>query len=321
MQTITLGISSCLLGHEVRYDSGHKRNAFVTGQLAEYFEFRPFCPEMEIGLGVPRETIRLVNIDDEIRCVGNKTETLDVTEALYESAEQQKPWHSTISGYILKKGSPSCGMERVKVFKKDKNNHLMPSPVGAGLYAQRLMDNFPNLPIEEEGRLEDPQLRENFIQRVFIYDRWQELLASGLSTSKLQSFHAKHKYIFMSHNQNKGRELGKILVLPNKATEAELVELAEKYEAAMMALLKIVATPKNHVNTLMHIQGYLKEHLDGDDKAELRDMIMQYQQGLVPLIVPITLLRHHFRRHPNEYIENSYYMDPHPSELMLLNRI
>jgi uncharacterized protein YbgA (DUF1722 family)/uncharacterized protein YbbK (DUF523 family) len=319
-QNIQIGISSCLLGHKVRFDSGHKNNKFIANVLSDYFEFKPFCPEVEIGLGIPRETIHLVNIDNDIRCVGTKSEDLDVTDALSNIAEQQKPWHSELSGYILKKSSPSCGMERVKIYKKS-TKHTAPSMDGIGLYAKRLMENFPNLPIEEEGRLEDPHLRENFIKRIFIYARWQELQAGEVSIGKLQSFHANHKYIFMSHNQNEGRELGKILAVKGKADEAMLKDISHTYLTAMMTLLKKVASRKNHVNTLMHIQGYIKDHIDKEDKAELGEVIKDYHQGLLPLIVPITLLRHHFRKHPNEYIDNSFYMKPHPSELMLLNRI
>lgn len=319
-QNIQIGISSCLLGHKVRFDAGHKNNKFISDVLSDYFEFTPFCPEVEIGLGIPRETIRLINVDNEIRVVGNKTPDLDVTQALTDIAEKQKPWHSQLSGYILKKSSPSCGMERVKVYNPSKQNSI-PSNDGIGLYAKRLMENFPNLPIEEEGRLEDAALRENFIKRIFIYARWQEMVASGLSVSKLQTFHANHKYIFMSHNQNAGRALGAILAVKGKADAQMLNDISEQYLTDMMRLLKTIATRKNNVNTLMHIQGYIKDHLDKDDKAELGEVITDYQKGLLPLIVPITLFRHHFRKHPHEYITDSYYMKPHPSELMLLNRI
>ncbi len=310
---INIGISSCLLGEKVRFDSGHKKNSYITSVLADYFEFRPFCPEVSIGLGIPRETIRLVSIDDTVRCVGTKTTDLDVTDQLRESAEKQKNWHQELCGYILKKDSPSCGMERVKVYKDD-----MPTRKGIGLYAERMMQNFPNLPVEEEGRLEDARLRENFIQRVYIYARWKALASEEISLAKLQSFHAQHKYIFMSHNQLKAKELGALLA---DTTASDLEALSQRYLTNMMALLKIIATRNNHVNTLQHIQGYLKNHLDTDDKQELRAAIDEYRKGLLPLIVPITLLRHHFRRHPNTYITNSFYMQPHPGELMLLNNL
>lgn len=316
LDKIKIGISSCLMGEKVRFDAGHKKNNYVTDTLSNYFEFTPFCPEVSIGLGIPRETIRLVSVDDEIRCVGTKSADLDVTEKLYQSADDQKHWVAELSGYILKKDSPSCGMERVKVYQGIEKGK-MAEKSGIGLYAKRLMENFPHLPIEEEGRLSDPRLRENFIQRVYIYARWQELEHKGFSIRALQTFHAQHKYIFMSHNQTLGRALGASLANSDKDIEV----LAQEYLAAMMTLLKSIATVKNHVNTLQHIQGYLKNDLDAGDKEELRVTIENYQKFLLPLIVPITLLRHHFRRHPKDYIENSFYLQPHPGEMMLLNHI
>jgi uncharacterized protein YbbK (DUF523 family) len=167
---IKVGISSCLLGEQVRYDGGHRKNDYITDVLADYFEFLPFCPEVSIGLGIPRETIRLELINDEVRCVGSETANLDVTEQLYSAADNEKIWHQDLCGYIFKRGSPSCGMEKVKLYT-DKEV----SRNGVGLYAQRLMQNFPYLPVEEEGRLEDPRLRENFIQRVYLLSRWKRL--------------------------------------------------------------------------------------------------------------------------------------------------
>ncbi|MFQ3171858.1 MAG: hypothetical protein ACI9DG_001896 [Oleispira sp.] len=313
---IKIGISSCLMGENVRFDSGHKKNSYVTGILSDYFDFLPFCPEVSIGLGIPRETIRLVNVDDETRCVGTKTADLDVTEQLYQSADDQKSWHAELSGYILKKDSPTCGMERVKLYKGIEKGG-MAEKIAIGLYAKRLMENFPYLPIEEEGRLSDAHLRENFIQRVYIYSRWQTMAREGFTLAGLQAFHAKHKYIFMSHNQTLGRTLGASLANSRQGIDA----LAFEYLASMMTLLKSNASRKNHVNTLQHIQGYLKSDLDTGDKEELRATIENYHQGLVPLIVPITLLRHHFRRHPKDYINNSFYLHPHPGQMMLLNHI
>ena len=308
---IKVGVSSCLMGEKVRFDSGHKKNAYINDILSEYFEFSTFCPEVEIGLGTPRETIRLVQVEDQVRCVGTKTPDLDVTEKLIASADSQKDWHQQLCGYILKKSSPSCGMERVRLYK---GNH--PDKTGVGLYAKRLMDNFPQLPVEEEGRLGDARLRENFIQRVYVYSRWKTLMAENLTMQGLQQFHAQHKYIFMSHDQVLAKELGALLA--RKGTQ-DIQDLADHYLASMMDLLKIIATRKTHVNTLQHLQGYLKTHINSDDKQELLFNFDQYRKGLLPLIVPITLLRHYFRRFPNDYITNSYYLQPHPGELMLLN--
>ena len=313
LEKIKIGISSCLMGEKVRFDSGHKRNAYINGILANFFEFTTFCPEVEIGLSIPREPIRLVTLNDKVHCVGTRNPELDVTEDLYKSADEQQAWHRQLCGYILKKGSPSCGMERVRLYKGD-----IPDRIGVGLYAERLMQNFPNLPVEEEGRLEDPVLRENFIQRVYIYSRWQNLMEQAISMKSLTLFHAQHKYIYMSHDQSMARQLGSWLAESHKT---DLDTLTTQYPLKMMTLLKHRATRKNHVNTLQHIQGYLKNHLDAGDKQELTTNIKQYREGLLPLIVPITLLRHHFRRYPNNYISNSYYMQPHPAELMLLNSL
>ncbi|AZQ85894.1 DUF1722 domain-containing protein [Colwellia sp. Arc7-635] len=310
---ISIGISSCLLGHKVRFDSGHKNNSYISNTLSEYFDFIPFCPEVDIGLGIPRETIRLVLLDEKVHCVGSKNPDLDVTERLKDCAQAQQSWQQSLSGYILKKDSPSCGMERVRLYKGD-----MPDRIGVGIYAQKLMENFPDLPVEEEGRLGDAILRENFIQRVFIYARWQALFAEEFSLKNLNSFHAQHKYIFMSHSQSLAKELGHWLA---QAHGQEPGEVLKQYLSKMMVILKLRASRKGHVNTLQHLQGYLKSYISADDKAELVDIIDQYRNGLLPLIVPITLLRHHFRRFPNEYITDSYYMKPHPKELMLLNSL
>jgi len=310
---IPVGISSCLLGEEVRFDSGHKNNSYINKTLGIYFDFKLFCPEVTIGLGIPREPIRLVEENNQIKCLGTKTTTLDVTKKLTECADQQKHWHANIFGYILKKDSPSCGMERVKVYK---NNH--PERSGKGLYAQKLMQNFPNLPVEEEGRLGDPVLRENFIKRVFIYERWHQMCQKGLNIATLTKFHAQHKLILMSHDQNKVRDLGRKL---SEITPQSITDFAQKYETDLMKLLKIKTTRKSNVNVLQHIQGYLKTYLDRDNKKELTDVIEQYRLGYLPLIVPITLLKHHFMKHPDKYISDSYYINPHPKELMLLNSL
>jgi len=204
-------------------------------------------------------------------------------------------------------------MERVKVYD---NGH--PINMGEGIYTKRMMENFPNLPVEEEGRLEDPIIRENFVGRVIFYSQWRSLLEEGITLHALTSFHAKHKLLFMSHDQDLCRSLGADLA---KIREQELQEFIPKYISRAMSIMKIKATIGNHVNVLQHIQGYLKKHLDSEDKQELNESIEDYRLGRLPLIVPITLLRHHFRRFPNAYIENSVYMKPHPKELMLLNSL
>ncbi len=311
MIKIPIGISSCLLGENVRFDGGHKRDAYITGTLSEYFDFVPFCPEMGIGLGVPRQTIQLVKIDKTIRCVGVKNPELDVTEQLREYAQLHREQHAQLCGYIFKKDSPSCGIAKVKVYNK-----TVPQREGIGIYAQEMMRNNPLLPVEDEGRLGDAKLRENFIQRVYVLHRWKQLLAEGLTPKSLTNFHARHKLIIMSHADY--RELGQLLAGLSKDN---LQEVAERYILLLMQLLKIVVSRKNHVNVLQHIQGYLKKELTPDDKAELCELIERYRQGEVPLVVPLTLLKHHFRKAPDPYIEDSYYLSPYPQELQLINQL
>lgn len=312
---ILVGVSSCLMGEKVRFDSGHKHSSFLTKQLSTYFEYRPFCPEMAIGLGVPREPIRLISSKenpDEIRCVGTKDPSRDFTDQLKQSADQQRNWHQDLCGYVLKKDSPSCGMQRVKVYTNG-----MPNGSDSGIYAKRLMENFPDLPVEEEGRLNDAAIRENFISRVIIYSRLRELQRDN-SLHHLLQFHARHKLIFMSHNQQKTRAIGKRL---SQVRAADIEDFMPAYVSATMEILTIIATKRNHVNVLQHMQGYLKRDIDSQDKQELCDVTNQYRLGKLPLIVPISLMRHYFRRHPNPWINNSYYLDPHPRELMLLNAL
>jgi uncharacterized protein YbgA (DUF1722 family)/uncharacterized protein YbbK (DUF523 family) len=313
MEKILVGISSCLLGNEVRFDGGHKRHSYIEQTLGQYFQFRSFCPEVECGMGIPRPVIQLRNTDHGIRCVEFKNHNVDVTERLQSISEQQRHWLSGLCGYILKKDSPSCGMERVKVY----GSHVA-TRNGTGIFARYLKQQFPILPIEEEGRLGDPGLRENFIQRVFVMRRWQELRQQPLTVNGLMTFHSRHKLIVMSHDQNQARMLGRIVAVSHSgAMEA----MADRYISALMACLKIVASRGNHVNVLQHIQGYLKNKLDADDKKELIETIESYRLGIVPLIVPITLLKHHFRKQPDAFIDNSYYMSPHPAELALFNEI
>lgn len=314
MQAISVGISSCLLGQEVRYDGAHKYHSYIERTLGQYFRFRAFCPEVEAGLGVPRPAVQLREMDEQvIRVVGVKDHALDVTEQLQRASQAQAEWLGDLCGYILKKDSPSCGMERVKVYKTET-----PVRTGVGVFADYLQQQFPTLPVEEEGRLGDPALRENFIQRVFVRHRWQQINQNPLTVHDLMTFHSRHKLIAMSHDQNLARELGRIVA---EAKTDTIETVAQRYFLELMACLKVVATRGNHVNVLQHIQGYLKHKLEADDKQELVETIENYRLGYLPLVVPLTLLRHHFRRQPDAFIDDSYYMSPHPAQLALLNAI
>lgn len=311
MNKIPIGISSCLLGQPVRFDGGHKLDSYITGTLSQYFDFRPFCPEVGIGMGTPRPTIQLVKIDNMIRSVGAKKPEMDVTDSLRDFANRHRAEQSELCGYIFKKDSPSCGMERVKVYVNNQ-----PQKTGTGIYAAEVIRQNPLLPVEEEGRLGDPRLRENFIQRVYVYHRWKRLLSEGLTPAGLTRFHARHKLIIMSHVNY--LDLGKMLANVGKS---DIESIAQAYISGLMRSLKKVASRANHVNVLQHIQGYLKNELSVDDKAELCELIERYRQGEIPLIVPITMLKHHFRKNPNTYIEESYYMSPYPQELKLTNEL
>jgi len=311
MKKIPIGISSCLLGEEVRYDGGHKKHSYITGTLSKYFEFRPVCPEMAIDLGAPRSPIHLIEKKNKIRCVDINSPDIDVTEKLRDYAEDLKQLHMDLCGYILKKDSPSCGMERVKVYIKS-----VPVRIGIGIYAEQMMNNNPLLPVEEEDRLGDPQLRENFIQRIFVLSRWKSLVDNGISINRLMDFHARHKLIIMSRGDY--QQLGRLLA---NSGNNDVNIIADQYILQLMKILKKVATRNKHVNVLQHIQGYLKKELSIDDKAELCDIIDRYRRGEIPLIVPLTLLKHQFRKCPDPYIENSYYMSPYPEEMKLINQL
>ena len=310
---IRVGISSCLLGAAVRYDGGHKRDAYITGTLARWFEFVPLCPEVAIGLGTPRPPIRLVRAGGGVRVRGRADPALDVGDALRDYARSAAArLGDGISGYLFKRASPSCGMERVKVYDEKG----MPAGRSAGAYAGALMAALPLLPCEEEGRLGDPDLRENFIERVFVFDRWQRLNRSGLTPAKLVAFHTSHKFLVLAHNQAAYRRMGRLVA---RAGEPGLETLAAGYARELMAALRRRATRGRHANVIEHLFGFVSRHLDCADRAEMVEVIADYRAGTLPRVVPLTLLRHHFRRHPNPYVEGQVYLDPHPKEIMLRN--
>lgn len=312
---IRIGISSCLLGQEVRFDGGHKRDTFITGTLSRYFAFVPVCPELAIGLGVPREPIQLVGTAGDIRVVGTRNPELDVTERLRAYGRAMAARLGDLCGYIFKARSPSCGMERVKLRPAHGG---MPSQRGVGQYADAFMTAAPLLPVEEEGRLNDPVLRENFLERVFVYRSWRKHADEGVSARGLVEFHTRHKFVILAHGVAAYRELGRLVAGTDRRRAGPA---AREYVTRLMQVLRKPATRRGHANVLHHLQGYLKRHLDAEDKAELRDVIENYRLGRVPLVVPITLLRHHFRRHPDPYVEQQAYLNPYPAELMLRNLV
>jgi len=314
-EPIRLGISSCLLGQKVRFDGGHKHDRYLTDILGEWVEWVPVCPEIEIGLGIPRPTIRLEGTADDARLV-EPTSGDDLTDKMWTYSERKVSdlQRIDLDGYVLKRASPSCGMERVKVYGKGG----MPMKNGVGVYARVLMERWPQLPVEEEGRLNDPVLRENFIERIFSRNRWRRLVRDGLTRRRLVEFHTAHKLLLRSHNEAGYQRCGRIVASAGKVTDKELFDA---YEDEFHTTLATRTTAKRHSNVLYHVLGYLKKVLESPQKQELVALIEDYRNGLVPLIVPVTLLRHHIRHHGVEYMRGQLYLEPHPKELMLRNRV
>ncbi|NIM19137.1 MAG: DUF1722 domain-containing protein [Candidatus Latescibacteria bacterium] len=312
---IRIGISSCLLGQKVRFDAGHKHDRFITDVLGPYFEFVPVCPELEVGMGVPRESVKLQGNPEAPLMVGNKSGK-DWTARMNRYADRRvrRRDMTDFSGYILKKDSPSCGMERVKVYGESG----MPERRGRGLFAAALMRQHPLLPVEEEGRLNDFKIRENFIVRVFAYHRLRILFKSSFRRGELVRFHAAHKYLLLAHSPKHHKLLGQLAA---NMKRYEVPVFREKYSALFMEALKMKSTARKNVNVLHHILGFLKDHIDPSDKRDILQVIEDYRNELVPLIVPVTLLKHYVNKHGIEYIQDQIYLNPHPKELMLRNHV
>jgi uncharacterized protein YbgA (DUF1722 family)/uncharacterized protein YbbK (DUF523 family) len=316
MTPLRIGISSCLLGDEVRFDGGHKRDLFLTTTLGPYVEWIRVCPEVEVGMGVPRETLRLVNVGGDTRMITTRT-SIDHTDSMraYAARRTKELESEELRGYVLKKDSPSCGMERVKVYDAKGS---APARSGVGLYAAALKARFPALPIEEEGRLQDPVLRENFVERVFAYDRLRALFDGRWTLGTLIAFHTAHKMALLAHSTTAYQELGRLVAAGKTLPRAEL---RRRYEELFMRTLARPATTARHTNVLTHMAGHLKKVVDDASRRELAECIDEYRRGLVPLIVPLTLLRHHVRAHGVAYLAGQTYLEPHPRELMLRNHV
>lgn len=312
---IRIGISACLMGQAVRFDGGHKKDAFLMGALARFVEWVPVCPEVECGLGTPREPIRLVRRSGGVALVTVRS-GLDLTRRMesFVAARASAIARDDLSGFVFKKDSPTCGLARVKVY--DPNGS--PSKDGRGLFAAAVTERCPHLPVEEEGRLSDPRLREAFIERVFAYWRLRNLFTSRWTVGSLVAFHTAQKLILMAHSPDAYRLLGPIVAHAKTTPRAEL---ERRYTAGFMSGLASLATPGRHANVLQHMVGYFKAALDAASKEELLGAIEDYRRGLVPLMVPITLIRHHVRVHAVSYLAGQYYLQPHPKELMLRNHV
>jgi len=314
-ERIRLGVSQCLLGDPVRFDGGHKLDHFVRDTLGMYVDFVPVCPEVECGLGVPREAMRLEGDIEAPRLVTVRTKA-DLTDRMLTWASRRVRELETedLCGFIFKSRSPSSGMERVKVYTEQG----MPVLRGVGLFARAFKEYFPLLPVEEEGRLHDPVLRENFIESIFALKRWRDTLSAKKTMGRLVQFHTANKLLLLSHSQPHYRDMGRLVA---QGKELSPTELYSRYEVLLQEALRLKPTVKKQVNVLQHMMGYFKKQLSPDEKQELLEVISSYHQGLTPLIVPVTLFNHYVRKYQEPYLAQQTYLNPHPTALKLRNHV
>jgi uncharacterized protein YbgA (DUF1722 family)/uncharacterized protein YbbK (DUF523 family) len=312
---IKLGISTCLLGERVRYDGGHKLDRYLRDTLGRYVEYVPVCPEVECGMSIPREALRLVGDPKAPRLMTVRTR-VDHTERMLRWARKRvvELEKEGLCGYIFKSKSPSSGMERVKVYDEKG----IPAKKGVGIFARVFMAHFPLLPVEEEGRLHDLRIRENFIERIFAFKRWRELLKEGKGRGGLVRFHTRHKLLILAHSPKHSRLLGRLVA---RAAELPPEALYREYQALLLDALRLKTTPKKNANVLQHIMGFFKKQLTADEKQELLEIIDHYRRGYVPLIVPVTLVNHYVRKNDQPYLAEQHYLHPHPLELQLRNHV
>jgi len=312
---IKLGVSTCLMGEKVRYDGGHKHNRYITQTLGRFFDFVPVCPESECGLGIPREAMRLVGDAGNPRLITNKSRIDHTDKMLSWAAKRLNALEKEdLCGFVFKKDSPSSGLHRVKVY----NDKGQPVKNGRGFFAAAFTARFPKIPVEEEGRLNDPVLRENFIERVFAMKRWREALQKRQTMGNLVDFHTREKLLIMGHSQKHYREMGR-LVATGKQFKTE--DLYQRYEVLFFKALDLKATASKNTNVLMHILGYFKKRLPADEKQEILELIENYRKGNLPLIVPVTLMNHFVRKYRQPYLSMQTYLNPHPIDLQLRNHV
>ncbi len=315
MEKIRIGLSRCLLGDNVRYDGGHQQDRYITDTLGRYFEWVPVCPEVEYGLPVPREAMRLVGDPASPRLVTVRS-GIDHTDGMRRWAEGKldELAGEGLLGFIFKSKSPSSGMAAVKVYTAAG----MARKAGVGIFAGAFMARFPQIPCEEDGRLHDPFLRENFIERIFVFKRWTDAWHESRSLRTLVDFHSDHKLLIMAHSPAHLTRLGRLVANPERRP---LQDIAAEYIALLMEGLKPIATARKNTNVLQHMAGYFKKSLSPGDKEELLGTIGNYHRGMVPLIVPIVLLQHYVRMYDEPYLKRQVYLHPHPLELMLRNHV
>lgn len=312
-EEIKIGVSSCLLGNKVRYDGGHTRDRFVTDILGQYVRFVPVCPEVECGLPIPRPAMHLRGDPEHPRLVTTKTGE-DHTHRMVTWAKKRLDLLATedLCGFIFKKNSPSSGMARVKVF----NNKGQPVKKGSGIFAAMFMKRFPLVPVEEDGRLNDPILRENFIEQIFTLKRWRKTLKKGRSMKNLVAFHTHNKMLIRSHCERHYSAMGKLVA---QGKQQPTTKLYRHYEELLLKAMRLKATDRKHTNVMLHMLGYFKKVLSKDEKQEMIEEIEKYRQGYVPLIVPLTLFRHYVRKYDEPYLKQQTYLNPHPAALKLRN--
>ncbi len=317
MEPIPVGVSACLLGQEVRYDGGHQRDRYITDTLSQYFSFVPVCPEVECGLPVPREAMRLVGLDGEPVRLLTIRSGQDLTDTMQDWCQHRVEdlAASDLCGFIFKKDSPSSGLHRVKRYHPGGQSSQRD---GRGLFAAAFTERFPLIPVEEDGRLNDARLRENFIERVFAMKRWRDYLSENPDYRSLIQFHTAQKLLIMAHHPEKYQVMGRLVA---KGKEIPRERLLERYGHLYMEALESFATVKKNTNVLQHIMGYFREDLSSDEKAELLEVIEEYHSHLVPLTVPLTLIKHYIRKFDVSYLKSQVYLSPHPAELMLRNRV
>jgi len=312
---IQVGVSACLLGEAVRYDGGHKHDHYISGTLGKFFSFVPVCPEVECGMPTPREAMRLEG-DPAAPRLMTRLSRIDKTGQMlaFCSRRLRELENADLCGFIFKKDSPSSGLFRVEVY----GTGGMTTKSGSGIFAAAVARHFPLLPLEEEGRLNDPAIRDNFIERIFSYRRWKDFMTEGCAAGRLVEFHTAHKLLLMAHSPDIYRALGSLVA---RGGDLEPQLLAARYEELFMKGLALHATVKKHTNVLQHIMGYFKKLLSPAEKEELLAVIMQYHERLVPLIVPLTLIRHYVDKYEQQYLRQQVYLAPHPAELMLRNYV
>lgn len=306
---IKVGISSCLIGHKVRYDGGHKASNFCQNDLNEFVEYLPLCPEIGIGLPIPRPSIRLEGLENgTTRALITKTGE-DITTKLRDFADVRKHQLNELSGYVLCAKSPSCGLERVRLYTPGEKDNRK---AGVGIFAQRLKELEPALPMEEDGRLNDPHLRENFVLRLFVYSEWKAL-PRPLNKKDVLAFHTRHKLLLLAHNQPAYRALGKRLGELEQLNES----FAQDYIVQVMNALAKPASKANHTNVLQHVQGYFKTNLSTVEREALAQLILEYRAGLEPLSAPLALFKHYLNLYPKDYLAGQSYFQPYPQSLRL----